>query len=298
MAARRFQPRRLASQVLVAVLGWVGLVFALSVVIYLLSDDTPELESFLSILAPFPNNDEVIYLIWIPAAVIVLMQYLLILPLARPVKKNGTPRRPWYAAVIAGLLWALLVGGLFSLLAELPRLPYALEIVAPSNGYDPEAQADQTVEDLTAWLWLVAFGFMVCTWIGWTWALFHAMRSQPNTWLSRTIRWLLVGSCIELAIALPLYLIVRRRFDCWCALPSLWAVCFSMAALLTLTGPGAILLWHRRRGGPPGIWVDHCLICGYQRHPESGPCCPECGVRWGRVSARQSVSSNGIDPQD
>jgi hypothetical protein len=271
-------------------LGWVVMVLAWSIMFSLLFDESPKLEDIGLILNPFTIDDEFVYVVWIPAAIIVLMQFALILPLARPLTLKGTPRRPWYAAVAAGGLAALLVGGVIGLIAELPRLPYALEIVAGTDGFDPRSDAEATVDALMAWLWWVGLGMMLCTWIVWTTMLLQAMRRGALGWLPRTIRRLIAGTFLELALVLPLYLLVRRRFDCWCALPSFWSVTFAMGALLTLTGPGVVLIWRRRAGLPTDAWIDRCLICGYRRAPESGPCCPECGQRWGRTVAAPPAS--------
>ena len=293
--ARRWHPGRIALQLLALLLGWMMMVLVLATALVLLSEDAPDLASIADILLQFPPEDEFASILLIPAAIIILIQFLLVLPLARPLRKNGTPRSPWYAAVAVGLLWALLVGGLVTLAAELPRLPLALEIVAPGEGYDPAEEADRTVDGLVPWLYPVVLVMMLLTWITWTIVLLAAIRTGSQNWLGRSVRWLIAGSGIELALALPLYLLVRRRFDCWCALPSLWSTCLALVSMLALTGPGFVLLHRRRKGAAAGNWVDRCLLCGYRRRPGVGACCPECGIRWGRFTTEDATRASG-DP--
>ena len=130
---------------------------------------------------------------------------------------------------------------------------------------------------------------LVVVWTFWTTVLLLAMKRSPAGWLGRTVRWLLAGSLLELAVALPLYLIVRRKYDCWCSLPSFWAVAGGMVGVLSLAGPGTVLLWRARRGLPTDGWGDRCMICGYQRAKDAGPRCPECGTRWGRVVREETA---------
>lgn len=230
-----------------------------------------------------------VWFVLFPSVVLVVVQHLLILPLRRPLTLTNRPRRPRAAAVCAGLVGSVLLCGLFVLLLELPQLPYGLGLTEQEPAW-LESPAMKSVAD-NAW-WILP-ALVLLAWAFWTVLLLGSLRRRPGGWLGRVIRRLIAGSLVELALAVPIYLIVRRRFDCWCALPSFWVVMGSTWALLALTGPGAVLLWRRRAGLPTDGWSDHCFICGYERAADVGARCPECGTRWGRVAADPARTGPG-----
>ncbi len=268
---------RIPALVLIGLAVWIILVVVWALLMLVLVGDTIGLRQLSELI--FDLDSEIWLTIHLPAAVIVLVQYALFIPIMRPVTLAGRPRRPWYAAVAAALLGALLIGGVFCIVFELPQLPYALGLVEEKPVF-----GGQGLNEVLVQAPLIIAVIMLCTWAFWTFVLLRVMRRGRGDWLSRSLRWLIAGTLVELAIALPLYLVVRRRFDCWCALPSFWSLVFSIGALLSLTGPGVILLWRRRAGLPTDAWVNRCMICGYQRLEDSGPRCPECGNRWGRLT--------------
>lgn len=104
-------------------------------------------------------------------------------------------------------------------------------------------------------------------------------RSRDPNGIAGLLRMLLVGTSIELALSIPVYLLARRRESCYCGLPTFYSIIAGTAALVWMCGPWAVLWLTRgyRRG-----WRRHqCVRCGYPRHTESIRC-SECGFEFAR----------------
>lgn len=151
------------------------------------------------------------------------------------------------------------------------------------------ALAFASIEALLVWLrsdgslpfdepqWLVAASIM--TWLVtsavWTTVLWRVGAAARPDQVSRLVHAALRGSALQVVLGLPLYIIVRRREDCWCSLMTFWSLCIGLASLILLCGPGAVLLLTRgsRRAWRQGA----CSACGHLRAPSSRQC-PECGA--------------------
>ena len=108
----------------------------------------------------------------------------------------------------------------------------------------------------------------------WTWALRRSIASRDPDTISRFARRMLAGTCIELVLALPLYLLVRKRSECLCAIANFWSIVVGLLGLVWLCGPAGILLLTQdaRRA-----WrVGACANCGYPLRAGSARC-SECG---------------------
>lgn len=288
MSGHRRHPWRFLLTGVAAIAAWyvVGILWTIGVNL-LLADDG-DFVSGSELYNPLEIDVEHVILIWLPAGVIVFGQLLLIAPVARPVTVSGAPRNAWPTLILSGLLAASLVGGFLFLLYEVPRLLVVADLVGGGTPEQLESRAERQSSQLQERTYLVLLAIVLAAWIGWTWLLLRSMRRSRADFLNRAVNWLLVGTLIELAIALPLHLLLRRRFSCWCALPSAWAVVLALVALFTLTGPGVLLLWRRRAGLPSSAVVNRCFVCSYTRSETAGPRCPECGTRWGRMVAENS----------
>ena len=232
-----------------ALLGWyiLGILWALLVLVIAGFEDIDTAQAARSfddvvdwgwwseLLNPFAMSTEEAALVWLPSGIVVLTQFAMLLPAARPLRSDGQPRRPWFAGIMGGVLALILTGGLLLLLADLPRVPVGLGFGAGSPTQSARLIANHQVDHIMrTWMPLAGLAIMLLSWVFWTFILLRALRRSPSGWLAKTVRWLLVGSLVELAIALPIYVIVRRRFDCWCSLPSFWAVVSSLAVVLAL----------------------------------------------------------------
>lgn len=274
---------------------WYGFIVLWVLLLLLLSADGFDASTVVAVLNPlqWDFDDELLVFVGIPTGIIMLVQWSMLVPAARPIRRSGQPRSLWFAAIMAALLATFLIMGVLIALIDLPRLAVALGFTTGDGTRTAEtigSDRSEYIAERVIWIGLVT---TLIVWGFWTFVLMRTLKATPAGWLSRTTRWLLLGTVVELVLTLPLYLFVRRRYDCWCALPSLWGVGAGIMALFALTGPGVLLIWRARRGMPTDAWVDHCMACGYQRAVDAGPRCPECGTRWGRVlhAERQSGAS-------
>ena len=271
-------------------MGWYALLVLWMFLVALLANHEVLSWEFLEeTLKPFSFEVESVFYFWIPTGLIVLVQFAMLLPTARPVRRSGQPRSLWFAGIMAGVLATILTLGVLVVLTDLPRVAVVLGFATGDGVRTARSIGSDRVEALWEYGPIVGGITLVVVWTFWTTVLLLAMKRSPAGWLGRTVRWLLAGSLLELAVALPLYLIVRRKYDCWCSLPSFWAVAGGMVGVLSLAGPGTVLLWRARRGLPTDGWGDRCMICGYQRAKDAGPRCPECGTRWGRVVREETA---------
>lgn len=129
-----------------------------------------------------------------------------------------------------------------------------------------------------AWLHPVVLmtGWLVCG-AAWTWILRRSIASADPDTIARFARRLLAGSCLELVLGLPLYLLVRKRTECICGAPNFWSILIGLLGLVWLCGPAVILLLTqdaRRRwrtgacgkcGYPLRAGTDRCSECGWSR---------------------------------
>lgn len=204
---------------------------------------------------------------WVLIAVAVFaatLQLMLVAPAVPPYRaaEQGRPMTQSIvaAAIVAGALVTALAFGAVEALIVLIRMDV---LDAPSN--DP------------AWL---ASGLAV-TWLltsaAWTAILWRAGSVASPDRVSRLVRSALQGSALQVVLALPLYVIVRRKESCWCSLLTFWSLCIGLASMLLLCGPGLVLLLtrsHRR------LWRQGaCTSCGHVRSPGSNRC-PECGAEY------------------
>jgi hypothetical protein len=81
------------------------------------------------------------------------------------------------------------------------------------------------------------------------WALIFrrfAKSDDENSLLKRSTRWLLRGSILELLVAVPSHVIVRRRDDCCAPAGTFWGIATGISVMLLCFGPGVFFLFVER----------------------------------------------------
>ncbi|HEY3761547.1 MAG TPA: hypothetical protein VGN23_07355 [Verrucomicrobiae bacterium] len=73
-----------------------------------------------------------------------------------------------------------------------------------------------------------------------------AKSDSPEALLNRAVRWLLRGSILELIVAVPSHVIVRRRDDCCAPLGTFWGIATGISVMLLCFGPGVYFLFVQR----------------------------------------------------
>ncbi len=199
-----------------------------------------------------------------------LLQVIFVAPLVGPIRlaPSGRSLRASVivAALVAGFLFLALVGsGMEAIvLFSHPSSP-------PSSGF---SGPDPSPFDFMQWeIGVIIVAWLICSSIM-AFLLWNASHTRNPNALGRWTRRLFAGTVIELVLSIPIFLIVRRKTDCFCSLWSFGSIIIGLVGLLWLCGPAAILLATRasRRAWGGGV----CGNCGYERRSASERC-SECG---------------------
>jgi hypothetical protein len=88
---------------------------------------------------------------------------------------------------------------------------------------------------------------VIVFWLVWAIIFRRATKfDEPAALLKRATRWLLRGSILELIIAVPSHVIVRRRDDCCAPLGTFWGIATGISVMLLCFGPGVFFLFVER----------------------------------------------------
>jgi hypothetical protein len=177
---------------------------------------------------------------WLWLAVLVAGQFLLLLLPINIAERRLPARRPLRTPVIvtAFFLANLFLAGIVSLLCAIFKeggfYPF---MFLSGNTTNPGAV------DFTAGVIITLLIF----WLVWA-ALFrrYARSDEPDALLKRLTRWLLCGSILELLVAVPSHVIVRRRGDCCAPAGTFWGIATGISVMLLCFGPGVFFLFVER----------------------------------------------------
>lgn len=89
--------------------------------------------------------------------------------------------------------------------------------------------------------------FVLCgiLWALWA-AVFYTYLRGSSAPVKRLVAWLLCGSVLELLIAVPAHVIVRRRHECCAPMLTSFGIVTGIAVMLISFGPGVLLLYKKR----------------------------------------------------
>jgi hypothetical protein len=87
-------------------------------------------------------------------------------------------------------------------------------------------------------------------WLLWG-ILFYFYFRDSSTVVTRLISWLLKGSVLELLIAVPCHIIVRRRHDCCAPVVTSFGIAAGIAIMLLSFGPSVLFLYKKRLDAYP-----------------------------------------------
>jgi hypothetical protein len=88
----------------------------------------------------------------------------------------------------------------------------------------------------------------VIPWMVWA-VLFYGMYRNSTDPVTRLLTWLFRGSILELLVAVPSHVIVRRRHDCCAPLVTGFGITSGVAIMLISFGPSVLLLFKKRMEG-------------------------------------------------
>ncbi len=87
--------------------------------------------------------------------------------------------------------------------------------------------------------------FWAALWLVWG-ILFYFYFRNSSAVVTRLISWLLKGSVLELLIAVPCHIIVRRRHDCSAPVATSFGIATGLAIMLLSFGPSVLFLYKKR----------------------------------------------------
>jgi hypothetical protein len=88
-------------------------------------------------------------------------------------------------------------------------------------------------------------GAIAVAWAAWA-IIFYRVHRDSTDAISRAVTWLLRGSVLELLIAVPAHVIVRRRGDCSAPIATSFGITSGIAIMLLAFGPSVLLLYKQR----------------------------------------------------
>jgi len=180
---------------------------------------------------------------WVWLAVLVGGQFLLLLLPISLTERRLPARRPLKTSVIvsAFFLANLLFAGVSALLCAgfkeegMAVFNYLAPLVPDPNNADGWSFTGSVL------ITLLLF------WLVWAMVFRHFARNDdPEALLKRSTRWLLRGSILELLVAVPSHIIVRRREDCCAPLGTFWGIATGLSIMLLCFGPGVYFLFVER----------------------------------------------------
>jgi hypothetical protein len=88
----------------------------------------------------------------------------------------------------------------------------------------------------------------ICVWLMWL-GVFIPMTFavDPTSIGMKLHRLIFAGSLLELLIAVPCHIVVRRRPECCAGIVTAMAICVGVLVMFITLGPSVFLLFHRRR---------------------------------------------------
>jgi hypothetical protein len=185
---------------------------------------------------------------WLWLAILVTGQALLLLLPINIAERRLPARRPLKTPVIVTsfFLANLCFAGIFSILCaiftdktfEYFDLSILFRPSATQNGQDNNSGSGTL---FTMILTVIIF------WVIWAFIFHRSIQAdEPGALLKRATRWLLRGSILELLIAVPSHVIVRRRDDCCAPAGTFWGIATGISVMLLCFGPGVFFLFVER----------------------------------------------------
>jgi len=163
---------------------------------------------------------------WLFCGIITAIQALMLL---FPVKTTAEAPKPqrliWVPVVTAALLFSILVlGVVWSILMAI--------------------WGDDILEGYLLW---ASFAFVIFCWIVWLFVFYRFYRRvEAKTLFRRITTWLIRGSIVELLVAVPSHIIVRRRDECSAPGFTYLGIAAGLVIMAIAFGPGLFFLFRER----------------------------------------------------
>jgi len=163
---------------------------------------------------------------WAIFGIVLLIQASLLLVPVKITNDSFQPRRHIWLPIVATALALsiVLIGMIWSILVAI-WADDGLEIGYPS----------------------VMLALFLVSWLIWSILFYRFYRgNEPGTLTKRLTTWLLRGSILELLVAVPSHIIVRRRDDCCAPGFTFFGIATGVVIMALAFGPGLFFLFCRR----------------------------------------------------
>lgn len=180
---------------------------------------------------------------WLWLAVLVGGQALLLLVPIQMTERRFIPRRTLKipCLVVAFLLANLFFAGIVDILCAAFN-EEGVNLFSYLIPFNPSLDQPQRLGVVSA-----IIVTLLVFWIVWTIIFRHfADSDDPGALMKRAVRWLLNGSILELLVAVPTHIIVRRRGDCCAPIGTFWGIATGISIMLLCFGPGVYFLFATR----------------------------------------------------
>ena len=178
--------------------------------------------------------------LWIVLGILLASQAILLFLSVDRSQKRLKPRTHILISVALGaLLTAILTTGVVSSLA------FAIRGDKLFDSFDNLSKSllGSRHEDYFGIFWtLVSWGAL---WIVWGIVFYLHFRNR-NDVITRAVSWVLKGSILELLVAVPCHVIVRRRQDCSAPAVTSFGIVTGIAIMLLSFGPSVLFLYKKR----------------------------------------------------
>lgn len=166
---------------------------------------------------------------WVPTTIVISGQILLLFLSIDASFRRLKPRvHVLVSTVVAALLLTLL------LFAVTLSLGVGL---AGDKLFDPI--------DQHPWAGNVILAACAILWLLWGVVFYRYARNSSDS-VGRAVSWLLAGSVLELLVAVPCHVIVRRRHDCSAPTVTSFGIVTGIAIMLPSFGPSVLFLYKKR----------------------------------------------------
>lgn len=180
------------------------------------------------------------WLLWIVLGILLASQAILLFLSVDRSQKRLKPRTHILISVALGaLLTAILTTGVVSSLA------FAIRGDKLFDFFDNLSKSllGSRNDDYFGIFWtLVSWGAL---WIVWGIVFYLHFRNR-NEVITRAVSWALKGSILELLVAVPCHVIVRRRHDCSAPAVTSFGIVTGIAIMLLSFGPSVLFLYKKR----------------------------------------------------
>ncbi|MCX5638319.1 MAG: hypothetical protein NTX52_11600 [Planctomycetota bacterium] len=163
---------------------------------------------------------------WLVCGIITAIQALMLLFPVKTVAEAPKPQRLiWVPIVTAALLFSILVlGVVWSILMAI--------------------WGDDILGDYFDW---ASLAFVIFCWIVWLFVFYRFYRDvEAKTLFQRITTWLIRGSIVELLVAVPSHIIVRRRDECSAPGVTYFGIAAGLVIMAVAFGPGLYFLFLQR----------------------------------------------------